>query len=175
MLNKRIRHVRRDKAIRNFSTAGTACIIFQCTGIGDFSVIKELREYLEGQEIEAFIIGYVNAKQIPDQFLLRTGFNCFCLKDLNFWHIPMAPFLQGFEQKEFDLLLDFSMEDHFPLRYLSLMSRSRYKIGRYTEEDIYDLMIDIGKEKKLDYFCEQVRHYLGIIRTSDTEVPAESL
>ena len=56
-----------------------------------------------------------------------------------------------------------------------ILSRAKYKIGQYTEDDIYDLMIDIGKEKKLDYFCEQVRHYLGIIRSSDTAVPAGSL
>ena len=175
LLNKRIRHVKRQRAIRNFTTAKSACIIFQCKEIGDFSIIKTFREYLEGNDIRTYVIGYVHAKQIPDQFLLRTGFNCFSFKDLNLWHIPMAPFLQGFEQKEFDLLLDLCMENHFPVRYLSRISRAKYKIGQYTEDDIYDLMIDIGKEKKLAYFCEQVRHYLGIIRSSDTAVPAGSL
>ena len=166
LLKKRIKHINRDKAVHNFETARSACIIFRCTEDEDFSIIKSFKKFLEENKINTFVIGYVDAKQVPDHFLLRTGFNCFCQKELSWWHIPSSPVLTEFLSKEFDLLFDLSLKNIFPVHYLVSMSRAQYKIGRFTDDNNYDLMIDISKDNRLAYFCDQVRHYLGIIKSS---------
>jgi len=166
LLKKRVKHIKRDKAVHNFETARSACIVFQCIEDEDFSIIKSFKKFLEVHKIKTFIIGYVDEKQVPDHFLLRTGFNCFCQKELNWGHIPSSPVLTEFLSKEFDLLFDLSLKKIFPVHYIVSMSRAQYKIGRFTDDNNYDLMIDIRKENKLAYFCEQVQHYLGIIKSS---------
>ena len=174
LLEKRIKHIRRDKAVHNFNTARSACIIFQCTEDEDFNIIKSFKKFLEEHDIKVFVIGYVDEKQVPDHFLLRTGFNCFCQKELNWAYIPSSPFLTEFLSKEFDLLFDLSLRKLFPVHYLVSMSRAQYKIGRFTENNNYDLMIDIRKENRLVYFCDQIRHYLGMIKSSRQAVTQDS-
>jgi len=166
ILKKRLKHFDRDKAVHNFESAKTACILFQCTEDEDFSIIKSFKKHLEEHKIETYIIGYVEAKQVPDHFLLRRGFNCFCQSELSWNHIPSAPFLTEFLSKEFDMLFDLSLVTLFPVHYLVSMSKAQYKIGRFTDNTSYDLMIDIARENRLAYLCEQLKHYLGIIKSS---------
>jgi hypothetical protein len=162
--------IKRYKTVHNFETAKSAGILFQCTEDNDFEVIRDFRKYLEKRQIETLIAGFVNAKQIPDFFLLRQGFNCFCLKDLNWIYIPDIPVAGEFLKKEFDLMFDLSLNFRFPIHYLASMSKAHYKIGRLSTETNYDLMIDISKENKLAYFTGQIIHYLNIIHRSNNQM-----
>ena len=167
-LKKRSKQIKRFKTVHNFNTARTAGIIFHCTGDNDFKVIKTFKKYLEQRQIEPFILGYINEKQVPDYFLLRQGFNCFCLKDISWIYIPSVPAVEQFLKKEFDVLFDLSTGFHFPIHYLVSLSTAQYKVGRFTTQTDFDLMIDISKDNNLAFFTEQVIHYLNIIqRTND--------
>lgn len=173
-LKKRLKQIKRFKIVHNFETARSAGIIFHCTGDHDFEVIKTFKKYLEQRHIEPFIIGFVSEKQVPDYFLLRQGFNCFCLKDLNWFYIPSVPMVEQFLKKEHDLLFDLSTGFHFPLHYLVSLSTAHYKIGRFSTQTNYDLMIDIKKENKLAFFTDQIIHYLNIIQRTNDELVEDS-
>jgi hypothetical protein len=110
----------------------------------------------------------VNDKEVPDYYLLRTGFNFFCLKDLNWFRRPNRPFALEFSTREFDLLFDLSLEEYFPLKYLTRLSPASYKIGLFRDTDDYDLMIELHEPKTLPYLVEQVRHYLSLIHSKNS-------
>ena len=163
------------KTVHNFETAKSAGIIFQCTEDKDFETIKAFKTYLENRGIETLVAGYVDEKLVPDHFLLRQGFHFFCKNDLNWIYIPNVPVAMEFLKKDFDLLFDLSKRDLFPVQYLVSLCKAQYKVGRFSDGGGNDLMIDVSKEKGLDYFTEQIIHYLNILHRSHEELIEDSI
>jgi len=168
-LNIKAHSVKRHRKIHNFSTAQKAGIIFSCQSEEDFQAVKDFKKYLEEKSIKTSVLGFINDKKIPDHLLLRTGFNFFCLKNLDWYFRPANKFIHDFILDDINILFDFSLNDYFPVHYVSLLSPAEYKIGRLTQTDDYDLMIDVKQNKHLAFFIEQVKHYLNLIECRNPE------
>ncbi len=165
-LRRKSRMIHRNKHIHNFSSAKSAGIIFQCRNEEDFKYVKEFTNYLKDYNIQVSILGFIKDKQIPDHYLLRTGFNFFCYKNLSWSYKPESQFIKDFINKSFDILFDFSLEHLFPIHYIVSLVKAEYKIGRLSSHGDYDLMIDINKNRETGFFIEQVKVYLNMIRQS---------
>ena len=164
-LRRKLRQVNRHKCIQNFTTARSAGILFSCRSEKEFEAVKEFKQFLESEAIDTSVLGFVDDQEIPDHYLLRKGFQFFCLKDLKWSKVPGVPFVSDFSMKPFDILFDLSLEEHFPVIYILKLSPASYKIGKLVEHTEYDLMIDIEKENSITYLIEQIKHYLSIIHT----------
>ena len=79
-LRRKSRLIKRNKRIHNFSSAKSVGIIFHCRTEEDFQLVKDFKKYLKENQIQASVLGFINDKQIPDHFLLRTGFNFSVIK-----------------------------------------------------------------------------------------------
>jgi hypothetical protein len=167
-LRRKTRQLKRNKAIYNFNTARTAGILFTSESEEDFNAVKDFKQYLEDHKITVEVLGYVHDKQVPDHYLLRTGFSFFCMKDLNWYQRPARQFAIDFYGRDFDILFDLSIEEYFPLKYISGVSPAAYKIGVYKETSDYDLMIGLKDRKDLPYFVEQIKHYLSLIHSKNS-------
>jgi len=165
ILKKKSRQITRNKRIHNFTTAATAGLIFNCRNEEEFRAVQEFKQFLESESIHTDVIGYVSDKEVPDHYLLRTGFNFFCQKDLTWYFKPNKPFVDDFLGKKHDILFDLSLRNFFPVNYIVKLSPSAYKIGRFRETNQFDLMIDIKDEKTVPYLIDQIKHYLSILHT----------
>lgn len=166
-LRRKTRHQDRKKLIHNFTTAKTAGVIFTCRNEEEFTAVKGFKNFLESESIQTDVIGYVSDKSIPDHFLLRTGFNFFCQRDLTWYYRPDKQFVSDFIKKKYDILFDLSLREYFPIEYIVKLSPSSYKIGRFMDSDRYDLMIDIHNEQSVSYLIDQIRHYISILHTRE--------
>ncbi|HEC42746.1 MAG TPA: hypothetical protein ENI20_07970 [Bacteroides sp.] len=164
-IDRKVKNLSRNKRIHNFTTAGTAGLIFNCHNEDEFKVVNEFRQFLESESIITDVIGYVSEKQVPDHYLLRKGYNFFCQKDLTWYYIPNVAFTNEFIKKNYDILFDLSLRELLPLNYIVSLSPAAYKIGRYREVNQYDLMIDIKDNKSVSYLIDQIKHYLSILHT----------
>lgn len=169
-LRRKSRHSKRKNRIHNFTTAQKAGIIFTCRNEEEFIAVKDFKSFLESEAIKTDVIGYVSDKTIPDHYLLRTGFNFFCQKDLTWYFKPDKPFADNFMKQDFDILFDLSLRNLFPIEYIVNLSPAAYKIGRFRDTDQYDLMIDIEKEKSVPFLIDQIKHYLSILHTKEGAV-----
>jgi len=165
-LKRKIRLLSRKRKIHNFDTAKKAGMIFTCSNEDDFEAVRNFKKYLEEKKIKTFAIGFINDKQIPDHFLLRTGFNFFSLKNLDWYFRPKSQFINDFINNKFDILFDLSTNDYFPVHYIVTLSPAEYKIGRFSNTEDYDLMIETGKNKQLSFLVDQIKHYLNMIHSS---------
>jgi hypothetical protein len=125
-------------------------IIFDATYTVNFEIIKDFVKELTNQKKEVDVIGYVHSKKLIDHYLYRKGFEFFTQNDLNYTFEPKTSRIEAFIQKPFDLLINLSLDDYFPIRYIVKLSQASFKVGCLLEGvDNLDLMIDLEKEKQL--------------------------
>jgi hypothetical protein len=142
----------------NIYKAETIGILFNATHEVSFEIVKEMVKKLSSKENDIEVLGYVDSKQMIDHYLYRKGFEFFTRNQLNWYYKPMAEIVEKFIKKPFDLLIDLSLDNPFPIRYIVSCSAAKFKAGRYLHsEDYLDFMIDIEKEKKT---MSDIRHEL---------------
>ena len=161
-LRKKAALIKRKKTVHNFNTAKSVGIIFDASISDNFDQVKEFRKYLSSRNIHSDIMAYLNADDIPGEFILRE--NCFFYgnKDLDYFYQPANPQINNFIEKKFDILFDLSLDPPFPLLYISTLSMASFKVGKFSETpNDYDLMINTGTHSTIEYLVEQIKHYVG--------------
>ncbi len=163
-LGKKLRSFKRVRESHNLETAKTAGILFNPTDQTSFEQIKQFLTYLNKYKLQIYVLGYIDNKTIPESFLFWKGINLFSKQELNWTMVPKTPVVTDFIDKPFDLLFDLSLTDHFPIEYISRLSKSKFKIGRFTQEhSSFDLMFELNENQKLEEFLEHIKKYINLI------------
>ena len=156
-------HPRERKPSRfDFKEIKTVGILFDATKLEDFELVKRYVLYLREHRKNIKAMGFFTTKQIPDLAFSKLEYDFFSLKELNWFGKPSSVFIQNFIDEEYDLLIDLNVQNLFPLKYISALSKASFKVGKYRENDleIYDMMIDSDDTKSLKYFLRQVDTYI---------------
>ena len=94
----------------------------------------------------------------PDVFIIVGGKDCsgaFGYELLS--NIKYIDFIE----KEFDILIDTSLNQIITFHYLVALSKAKMKVGKYSNRyDYYDFVIDVGNNDDFAYFVNQIKHYL---------------
>lgn len=139
----------RTPVVCNIEHAKHIGIIYNATEGVSFEIIRNLVKDLSGSSRKITVLGYVDSKKLIDNYLYRKGFDFFSKNDLNWYWRPVSPLVDQFIREPFDLLINLSLENHYPIQYITAMSPATFKAGKFSPDDIYlDLMIDIEKEKQ---------------------------
>lgn len=147
-LSSKLKNVRRQVKTCSLSDAVKIGILFNATHVVSFEIVKELVKNISTKSNSIEVLGYVDSKQLVDHYLYRKGFEFFTRNQLNWYYKPIEESVNRFIEMEFDLLLDLSLDDPFPLQYILGCSKAKFKAGRYSKDQEYlDFMIDIEKEK----------------------------
>ena len=152
-----------------FDFASAKYIGIVCAGEDETGTahLKDFLHFLSQKGIKYLVLGYFPAKKIPDNFLYWKGIEFITQSDLNLFLIPQSPIAEKFIDEQFDMLINCSVADHFPVEYIAQLSRAKCKVGIMRGEDsCYDLTIDIKKQKNVEYFMENLKIYLSNIRNS---------
>ncbi|NVO18360.1 MAG: hypothetical protein HXX13_01595 [Bacteroidetes bacterium] len=157
----------RDRKPHSLDSAQYLALLYYLPDEDTYKRVDEFIRKLNDLNIKVKVACYTDMKIIPHYFIPKLLQDIITIKDLNWYFQPVKPFVKDFLEEEFDLLIDLSTSDHFPLLYLSAKSKASLKIGRFDEshQDYYDLMIDVSKDASLEYLIEQVMHYLTKINT----------
>lgn len=147
-IRQQVKATRREVATCNVERAKKIGILFNATHQVSFEIIKALVKKISSKENSVDVLGYVDSKQLIDHYLYRKGFEFFTHAQLNWYYKPIEETVEKFISKEFDLLLDLSLDNPFPIQYILATSKAKFKAGRFSESQEYlDFMIDIQKEK----------------------------
>ncbi|HEX3006594.1 MAG TPA: hypothetical protein VHO90_03155 [Bacteroidales bacterium] len=151
--------------MHTLKTAQTAGVIITPTDQESFEQIKKFLNYLTSIGIKVYILGYVDDKKVPQNFLFWKGINLFSRTDLTWAGIPESSSVNDFIEQQFDMLIDLSMDDYFPVQYVASLSRSNFKIGRFgrKNQQCYDLMFEFNTETSLGEYIEQISYYLNLL------------
>ena len=148
-INHHLKSQKRTMISCNIQSATTIGILFNATHAVAFDIVKDLVKDMEVYKASILALGFVDSKQLIDHYLYRKGFDFFTQNDLNWYGKPTSENVDAFIKKPFDILLDLSLDNPFPIKYVIACSQARFKSGKYSSDQEYlDFMIDIEKEKE---------------------------
>lgn len=156
----------------NFDHVKTVGILFDATNPEDYELVKRYVVYLREHRKKVKAIGFFNTKGIHEMTYSKLEYDFFSIKELNWFGKPSTAVIKNFINEEFDLLIDLNIQDHFPLKYISALSKANFKVGKYQENETetYDLMIDADNTKTLKYFLRQVDAYVIMLNKVDPKL-----
>lgn len=167
ILKRKLKNRKRNKSIFNFETSQLIGVVFKTDNQSDFEFVKKFLQFLAEQNNKVVALCYVDAKKVPDYYLLRKGFNFFSRNDLNFFFLPKTQSIVDFVERPFDILIDLSTDNNFPLNFISSLSKAKLKIGKLQRSrNCFDVMIDTSKNNNVQSLIEQIKHYVPVLSGS---------
>lgn len=154
----------RDRHVNNFSTSKSIGIYFETTSTESFKRIREFSKELEKSKIKTRILGFVDAEEIPSDMSLWDNCQIIIPKDLDLFFRPRMEQVEKFIEKDFDILIDLSLEDSTPGYFICSLSLAHFKVGRFREsENDIDLMINIDQDRSVEFLMGQIRTYVAML------------
>ncbi|HEY4800242.1 MAG TPA: hypothetical protein VII99_14270 [Bacteroidia bacterium] len=164
-LSQEVKSLRRDKAFLNLEEARSIGIVFDATANEDFELVKKYIGYLRDMKKRVKAIGFFNMKVSPPMAYSKLEYDFFNQKDLNWHNVPNNVYVKNFIDDDYDILIDLNLKDLLALKYISALSKSKFKVGMRSgsNHSIFDLMIDADASKGMKYFLRNIDAYLFII------------
>jgi hypothetical protein len=163
-LRKQLKGFKRSKMVYNLVSARKVGVLLSITSEQTFNLATELVNFLSKRNLDVCLLAHFPGKEIPQQFLMRKNVNVFNAKEVNWYGKPLAPIVQEFIDIDFDILIDLSMQEIFPIRWIATLSKAKFKTGfllYYGSPS--DLIINVKQDEELGYAIEQLKHYLQLI------------
>jgi hypothetical protein len=150
----------------NFSDAETVAIL--CVD-SDEPAFKRMKKYVQHLHAEygvknVMLMSFVNGteRDVPIYHAHKLEYDYFTYDDLT-WNLQAGQGVKNFVLRDFDILIDTTRGEHYPLRYVMLNSRAKMKVGRADSKSAekLDLVIDVPQDTSFEKFMNQVDHYLS--------------
>ena len=167
VLDRNISRLERDKKLTNLSDSRTIGIVYLVSNQTVFNKVKLLIRKLNSPYRQVMALGYVDRDSIPDYCVAANSGYYFDRKDLNWYGAPGNDYIKEFINKEFDIIIDLTLEDVYVLQYIVALSKSKLKVGRFSKsmQKYYDLMIKNDQKALSDEYIDQILHYLNILKS----------
>lgn len=155
---------KRRRAVFNLKTAQKITVLFDATSPKDIVRVKELLKILSpGKELVSGM-GFVNEKDKSFEHMSTLHFDFFSNDDLNWYGKPQGMVLDNFLKEEYDILIDLTLTNFYPLTYMAVASPAKFKVGRCREDiGVFDLSINNNKDQSLEALIKEITHYLNRI------------
>lgn len=165
---------KRSIGLNRFSFVGvrTVGILFDASNPEDYELVKRYVVYLREHAKKVKVLGYFSSKEIPAFTYSKLEYDFFSAKETNWFGKPTTHIIDNFIEENYDLLIDLNIHDHFSLKYITALSKAKFKVGKYKEEDenIYDMMIDADNTQTLKYFLRQVDTYISMMNKPEVSM-----
>ncbi len=122
-LSAEAKNIHRNKMFLNMQDAKTVGIVFNATDPADFDLVKKYIIYLKEMKKKVKAIGFYDQKNLPAMAYSKLEYDFFCQKDLTWHNSPSSLYVKNFIEDQYDILLDLNLDDLFPLRYISTLSK----------------------------------------------------
>ena len=156
--------VKRNIRVHNIKTAKSIGVLYEAHDKKNIEEIEVLVDFFfKENRKKVKSLGYVKGKKLENFHLPRLQYDFFLSKDLSWRPNSENYIIKNFLENEFDILINVSDPAINELAYLTKMSISNFKIGRYNKDiPFFDFMIDL-KGKKTDVFIKEVIKYIQVI------------
>ncbi|MBI9068756.1 MAG: hypothetical protein JEZ09_15785 [Salinivirgaceae bacterium] len=153
--------IQRTIEVCSIDKAQKVGVTFAVRKASDLIIVKKIIKSLADKGLKTFALGYIPEKKPDDFYLSEKSLNFFSDKNLDWLLRPNSASALEFQESNFDILIDLGTEAYYPMDLLIRKSKAKFKVGWYCENSPFDFMINIEKNKGLEYYYTQVIHYLN--------------
>ena len=132
----------------------------------DLMLLRKYANLLKEHKKSPFSMVFINEKEIPVNYTAKIDVEYFSLQDLDSLKIAKSRSLINFIDKEYDLLIDCSVENNSVIENIVRQSMSKLKIGpaHLDYSASFDIQIIIEKDKNLRYLLKNIDHYITLLK-----------
>ncbi|MEX1188217.1 MAG: hypothetical protein WED33_03100 [Bacteroidia bacterium] len=166
ILNREVKELIRERTDPDIHRAASIGILYDATDREEFFEVREFFKDLRDSRKKAVTLGYIDYKEtLSFHPLARPESDYFFKNQLNWLSQPSASVVDHFIQEPFDILINLSMKDLFPLDYIAAKSKAGLKIGRASSaiSNHYDISFHMAENADLESFAYTIIHYLSQI------------
>lgn len=177
LMDKGVASLSRSKKLVNINSAVSVGILFELTDDEVYYSVQKYFQKLQEKKIKVKVLGYVSNKLAVNKFLPVLSVDFFNEKQINWFYIPKAPCIQDFVETDFDICINISSENVFPLKYVAALSKARLKVGAYGKDlpaqkykelsSIYDIMMLSEETHNQITFLDNIHEYLTILNPKE--------
>ncbi len=160
------KHAAKSHSFPTWENVQTVLLLFESDITEKNLQVKQLAKELQQQGKDVTAWGYVDNKNALSAIL--RDYRVLSRRDTNIFHKPKELHLKDLRRMHFDLVIDLSLNDILPLRYLMLYADAGFKAGRQTQEPyLADFMVMNGDNDDPAYLFDQILYYLKNIKSND--------
>jgi hypothetical protein len=136
----------------NLEDARSIAIIYNASDEVTYNIVSDFVKYFRDRQKSVKTMGFVNYNRLPHYCFPKLSYDYFTKRDLNWYYKPSNIRVTDFIKEEFDILIDLSMTDCFPLNYIAGLSKAKFKVGRFGNKysNIYDFMLNVDNKITLE-------------------------
>ncbi|VBB48588.1 conserved hypothetical protein [uncultured Paludibacter sp.] len=145
-LKKFLAETQREKRFVNYDNAKSIIILFESDFMEKNRFVKRVIEQFkaEGKKVSAW--GYLNKKEVASAIL--PDFRILNKKTCDWTERPQSDFLRELAENEYDLLIDLTVNEFLPLKYVLLYAKAACKTGIYkNDDDLLDFKLQIPENE----------------------------
>ncbi|MGA1978029.1 MAG: hypothetical protein ABSG89_09275 [Bacteroidales bacterium] len=172
ILKKKLAKNSRKVSFSNLSNVRSIGVVWDASKTHDFSCLSRFFQKMHDRNIDVKILGYYKGKELPDQYTAIRYLTCIRNNDIDLFYIPDSADTESFIKTRFDVLIDINFDKLLPLKYISSLSRSGFKVGLFDSEPTeqnFDLMLELKKPVMLDNYLDEIIHYLELINSGSSD------
>lgn len=157
-----LEHLHRDAKSTNFDEIKSVGLLYYLPDEETYKTVESFVEKLNSHKIKTRVVAFHDGKIKPHYFIPKLQQDIITQKSTGFNLKPTGIFVNDFINEPFDLLIDLSLNCHYPLLHLAAMSKAHMKVGRHTDlhEKIFDFMFTVNENISLSEYIELLIHYL---------------
>jgi len=146
----------------SFKEAVKIGILFYIKTEEEMNPISKFIEFLHLNKKAVYIFGATSGFPVPKSKITNLNFIQLKEDELKWNGVPDSYRIKTFLENEFDIMIDFSQEEYFPLKYMLWASKAKIKVGKYDLKTAnqYHFMIDTWQKPDIFNFTEQIGTYL---------------
>lgn len=154
------------REIMNLEDAKTVTILFNATKTEDVITVTQFADSIKNMGKQVEMLGFENKnpkKETPEQE------HTFDKRSVNWFGKPHGEKISAFKKNKPDILICAFEKESLPLEYLAAVSLAKFRVGKYTENNIahFELMINTQTNQTLQYLLTQITHFLKVINKSN--------
>jgi hypothetical protein len=175
-LKNQLKKQQRQQRFVNYANAHSIFLLFESDYAEKNVEVRRIIQKLtaDGKKVTAW--GYTDKKLTSTPIL--PDFRIINKKEIDFSQRPHESVLNELAENKFDLMIDLTEKEIFPLQYIALYVTADFKTGiKRNHSKIYDFMMDMNgianqsEENLVDinatFIYNQIIFYLKSIQTSD--------
>ena len=164
-LKKKSKQLKRNIKAFNIEKASSIGVVYNATNRNDAETVKKFVQYLLEERKDISSIGFIDSKDSSNLVKPHLNYVYFDKRDLSKTLTPRGKDIENFITKPYSILIDLSIDNCFPIQYISSLSNAKFKVGAEGSyrNKAFDMLINIDDNNQVEYLIIQIKHYLKMI------------